>query len=312
MKDMQQVVFCDLDGTLVLDNSFYVFLAAAWSLAGAGRRLELAAGIAPRMLGRVGGGHAGLKRRVLSWYWRLEVPLREAIIERTVNRLQRTFSQPVLSLLRNEGQKGARVVLATAAPDVYAGRIQSLIGADACIATPGQPGPGWGELLGDAKARACRRWLQDHQLSDGPTEVTVVTDHPDDLPLLRLADHAVLQNSARDMDLLEQAIRALPDGHRTRITRIDTLAAQSTGGSWLWFDDRPEGPLDDWEIRMILSKHRHAHLYTGDGRWQWIGPGQPLTAAVRRRDCPRPPSSRRRLAIHLRRRVLRDWLGLYH
>ncbi|EAQ06424.1 haloacid dehalogenase-like hydrolase [Yoonia vestfoldensis] len=309
----QLVVFCDLDGTLVLDNSFHVFLASAWSLSGAGGRLNLFARVAPRALGRVGGGHAGMKRRALDWYWQQEPPLRQAIVERTVRRLSYTLSQPVISLLRDTARQGARIVLATAAPDVYTGHMQVLVGAESCLATPGRPGPGWQELLGEAKARACQTWLKDNTNSDGGHDVIVVTDHPDDLPLLRLADKAVLQGSPRVLDMLEGAIRAQPDGARTEVARIDVLSAQAPGGGyWLWFDDRPEGPLDYWELKTILSKHRHAHLYAGDGRWQWIGPAQPFSAAVRRRDCPSPPSSRMRLAIHFRRRLLRDWLGIYH
>ncbi|MEM7441328.1 MAG: HAD family hydrolase [Pseudomonadota bacterium] len=313
MSGTQHVVFCDLDGTLVLDNSFHVFLSSAWSLASSSIRFTLVVRLVPRVLGRAGGGHPAMKRRVLDWFWRQDPHLREAIVDRTVNRLRHTLSHPVVTLLETAGRNGARIVLATAAPDIYAERVKSLIGAEDCLATPGRPSAGWVELLGEAKANACRRWLKDHCLSDAKCQITVITDHPDDLPLLRLADSAVVQGSARTLEALEHEIQQLPEGKLTKIIKIDVLSAQGPdGGYWLWFDDRPEGPLDDWEIRTILSKHRHAYLYIGDGKWHRIGPGQSFNAAVRRHDCPRPPSMRMRLAMHLRRRILRDWLGMYH
>jgi phosphoserine phosphatase len=313
MTEKVQVVFCDLDGTLVLDNSFHIFLASAWSLSGLAARFGLAARLAPRALGRAGGGHGAMKRRALVWFWQQKSSMRDAIVQHTIERLHYTLSQPVVALLDNLRQQGARIVLATAAPNIYAERMQTLIKAEACLATPSRPNPDWAELLGEAKARACRRWLNEQVGDESAPQVTVVTDHPDDLPLLRLADHAVLQGSARTIEQIETMLRTYPDGKQTQITKIDVLSGHDTGGGyWLWFDDRPAGPLNDWEMKTILSKHRHARLYVGAGLWQAIGPGQSFAAAVRRRDCPRPPSSRARLAIHLRRRLLRDWLGLYH
>lgn len=304
---LRHVLFCDLDGTLVLDNSFHVFLSALWSAAGPAGRASLALALGLRLAGRAGGGHRGMKRRVMGWFARQPVEWQEAVAARTVARLRPTLSRPVLAVLEEARAAGGTVVLATAAPAVYARHLAVEIGAAACIASDGT-GRGFVERLAGAKAEACRDLLA--ALPGGRTGcvVTVLTDHADDLPLLAMADRIVLQAEAAEA---ESILRRLPDG-AGEVTVVDPCAAQAGGGFWLWFDDRPVGPLDVWEVRMALSKHRHAAIHAGGGRWRRILPGQALEPAGRRADCPRPPSSAARLGLHLRRRVLRDFLGIYH
>ena len=93
-----------------------------------------------------------------------------------------------------------------------------------------------------------------------PERITVVTDHPDDLPLLRLATRVVLQGSVEDVQSISGAL--LGD---TPIVHLDSVCEQPAGGHWLWFDDRLSGPHDIWELRTILSKHRSL--------WRTRGPG---------------------------------------
>lgn len=317
MKSKVKVVFCDLDGTLVLDNSFHIFLSACWKFSSSAGRVGLAMRLAPRILGRIGGGHAGLKRRILNWVTSQSQDWQDRVVAHTMARLRHTFSAPVLRHLDHFRAGGALVVLATAAPNLYASRLAVEVGADDCLATPTKPGPGWAELLGERKAQACAEWLERHMPPGSPRQIVVITDHSDDVPLLEMADMAVLQATSHAMDeivLRISAERAIGAYQPPTITRIDVLAPQHDegGGYWLWFDDRPEGPVDVWEIKTILSKHRHARIYAGNGRWRLIRPGEPITPAERRHDCPRPPGSRQRLIFHLRRRVMRDWLGLFH
>lgn len=286
-------------------------MAACWSKGTFSQRLGFVAQVAPRVLAQWSGGHAGLKRRLLIWFAAQPAEWQNDVTAYTAMRLLPTLSQPILRELQSAQHKNGRVVLATAAPDLYARLLADRIGAVACIATTGQPGLGWSELLAERKAEACRKWLREN-LGDRPFHVTVMTDHADDLPLLHIADHAVLQAPPRDLARLRAALSGVPELTWQRITEIDVQAEQDRGGMWLWFDDRPEGPFDHWEVSTILSKHRHARLYAGNGIWRPIGPGQSLSPAGLRADCPRPPSSRERLVIYLRRRVLRDWLGIFH
>jgi phosphoserine phosphatase len=300
------VVFCDLDGTLILDNSFHMFLRSAWHLSPSTQRLFLGASIAMRLLGAASGGHSGLKQRALSWFARQDASLRMDIVRDMLPRLAATLSAPVVREIQALRDRGFRVVLATAAPHLYADEIAGWIGADECLASLDVPGPDWRELLGQRKAAACQAWLERQPAR--PACVVVMTDHPDDLPLVRMADRAAIQTSSRGFE----AIAAAVGPHGPQLEQIDVFAEQENGGYWLWFDDRPEGPLDQWEVRTVLSKHRHALLYAGDGRWRRIGPGQPFQKATRRRECPRPPRTNARLVSMLRRRIVRDWFGIFH
>jgi phosphoserine phosphatase len=305
VQKLKTLVLCDLDGTLVLDNSFHVFMACFWSACSGMQRLSLLGAVLPRMLGRIAGGHAGLKRRILVSFGRQSPEMRQKVIAATLERLHMTRSEPIARLIADWRESGARIILATAAPDFYALPFAQAYGAS-CIATPGDVGPDWKELLSDRKAAACLSMIQ----SLSKHHVIVLTDHCDDLPLLALADRSVVQAAASYYDLIVAELADRPDS--VQPTHIDPTEAQEEGGYWLWLDDRPHGPLDLWEIRTILSKHRHALLYIGAGNWVRIGPGQTLAPAVLRRDCPLPPSSRKRVVTFLRRRVLRDWLGIFH
>jgi phosphoserine phosphatase len=296
-------VFCDLDGTLVLDNSFHIFMASAWVMANAVQRLALSSSVLPRALGRFSGGHAGLKKRVLARFSRQPQLWQASVIQMTMRRLQVTLSQPVLAALRAYAGDGADIVLATAAPDIYARPLAQSIGATDCIATSADTTTGWQELLAQRKAEACKQWL-----APQTRHVIVLTDHADDLALLRMADEAVIVGPMAQFN----AIHAQLSHNPPVLHHIDTDAGQNHGGYWLWFDDRPSGPHDRWEIKTILSKHRYAQIYQGNGQWRRIGPGMALLPAVLRRECPRPPNSRQRLMVHINRRVQRDWLRVFH
>ena len=308
MSGPRHIVFCDLDGTLVLDNSFHIFLAALWTEATPLQRLSLAPALLLRAGGRWTGGHAGMKRRVLDWVLRQPEDWRRRVVDRTVARLRPTLSAPVMAELDAIRARGGRVVLATAAPELYACDMARIVGAEACIATTRLAGP-FRELIRETKAEACRDWLF-RQGDDGiACHVTVISDHPDDVPLLAMADRLVVQAPSRRY---AEILAALPPAPGRVCIHLDPVAGQEEGGYWLWFDDRPCGPIDRWDLHMILSKHRHALIYSGGGKWRRIGPGQPVEPAARRVDCPLPPSSGHRLRAHLGRRVIRDWLRIYH
>lgn len=299
----KRVVFCDLDGTLVLDNSFHVFLVTAWAEGSLGQRISLGLRFLARSAGRLSGGHAGLKKRVLIWFSRQPQAWQDSVVQATLCRLNATLSQPVLAALDAYRASGAQIVLATAAPDVYARALVEQIGATDCLATPFPAGRDWQELLAGRKAAACSAWL-------GPqaSYVIALTDHIDDLALLRLADEAVIVGPSTEVSAFQKLLAS----ESVILHHIDTDTDQTNGGYWLWFDDRPSGPHDHWEIRTILSKHRYARIYQGNGQWRRIGPGMALMPAVQRRDCPRPPTSRQRLLIQINRRVRRDWLRIFH
>jgi len=301
------VVFVDLDGTLTLGNSFHEFLRCLWSMGRLRTRARVGRAAAARL-----GRHAPPARAALKWHalraFEAESPdRRRAIVEATIEQVLKTISRPVLSSVKRLQADGYAAVLATAAPDCYARPLATQLGFDECLATaPAQDVKAWFELIGPAKEAACRSWLQERGY--GPhTDVRVFTDHDDDLPLLRLARHVTIQAAAHRLSAFEQAL-----GSEVFIEHIDPAGPQQGGGIWLWFDDRPAGPYDAWEVRTILSKHRFALMYTGDRRWTRVRPGDSLSAAARRGECPVAPSMGTRLWISTTRRLVRDRLRVFH
>lgn len=302
-------VFCDLDGTLVMDNSFHIFLAALWKHGDFATRTHLFIRLFLRIFGRFSGGHQAMKRRVLSLVGKLPRQDRDKIIEATSSRLKATTSAPVHSQLIKLRNSGAQLVLATAAPDLYVKDLAARLDAKV-LATPSELSPDWQELLGERKASAVTEFLKEHLSADAPAHIIVFTDHTDDVPMLRLADEAYIQASQdkfNEISLMLTGTKGAP-----QLVHIDPLAEQVGGGYWLWMNDSPQGPIDAWEVKTILSKHRYALLYIGAGNWKPIGPGQSLAQAALRNDAPRPPSAKRRVWTHIRRRTVRDYLGVFH
>lgn len=300
-----RVVFVDLDGTMILDNSFHSFLRATWSVGGFPLRVTIVAACLTRAIRR--GGRAAMKRSILRGFAKAPQYRQAAVVRRTLAMMTATLSEPIHGKLADFAANGWTIVLATAAPDCYARPFAEAQGFDACLASPDVNSSGeWNELMGTRKANACLAWTA-LRSEEGPSEIAVLSDHSDDLPLLRMASVVVIQakteSSARIASELSPA---------TRIEQIDPIAEECAGGIWLWIDDLPSGPHDSWEIRTILSKHRYALHYVGNGKWKRIRPGESLEAAVPRLTCPRPPTTGDRIGIIMKRKVVRDLLGIFH
>ncbi|MDO3400736.1 HAD family hydrolase [Mycolicibacterium neoaurum] len=301
-----RVLFVDLDGTLILDNSFHLFL---WAIAVNGDlrlRGALFRAFGMRLLARAS-GRESMKRAVLRAFSSADKRQQQAIVSYTLAKMSSTVSRPVMQHVTSYRNDGWRVVLATAAPCCYARPFAVSLGFDDCLASP-EPVAAreWKELIGARKADACLAWA--HRHSEGTTsEIATITDHLDDLPLLKWSSQVVIQASKADADLL---IGELPDA--PAIKRIDPVAQDNHGGMWLWINDAPSGPHDIWEVKTILSKHRYALLYRADSNWGRVEAGHSLGDAALRSDCPRPPSARERLVVAGHRVLVRDVLGVYH
>lgn len=293
----------DLDGTLVLGNSFHEFLGGLWRYGGWITRYRLLVIALRRVLIRGRGGRQLMKFRVVRLYLTLTPARALDVVSATVEACLSQVSQPVRELLRTRATAGWKVVLATAAPASYADVLAARFEMDGCLASP-QPGRPEDELIGERKAAAVRGWIKEAGLVDVP--LLVVTDHIDDLPLLAAADEIALHCPAAERVAIEAELG------RSATHGLDPLAPQVPGGLWLWFDDRASGPHDVWETMTILSKHRYALLYVGSGCWQRVQDGSSLSSGVQRTSSPRPPSPRQRIGIQSRRRLVRDRLGVFH
>lgn len=306
---LPSIIFCDLDGTLVLDNSFHVFLSVAWKKSSFPLRIGLVSRMGPRLFGHIFGGHEGLKRRVLAWVSERSESWKSAVVSETLSRLQPTISAPIMLALKKWQQEGAQIVLATAAPELYARPLTERIGA-MCLATSSHVDKNWCELVSNRKAEACKKLMEDLS-EDSKGGIYVLTDHIDDIPILRMADKVIIQAPLHEFNSIVTNLVDVGEYCPT-VEHIDPTGEEKGGAYWLWIDDRPMGPSDAWEVRTVLSKHRHALLYSGNGLWRRIGPGESLEPSALRFNCPSPPSSRVRLITHLRRRLFRDWLRIFH
>lgn len=186
----RRVVAVDLDGTYVQGNTLHMYLRTALAMRATGwrKRLGIACWMALRVLRLV--SHRSMKFNCLG----LIAPtpaLRKAFVERV-----RTAVNPAVgALVGDERARGALVVLATAAPDVYV----PWIWQGPFVATPVADNAGRAEMRGQAKVKALECLAP-----DGPD--LAVTDHHDDLPLMHRAKATLLVNpSARTLTAARMA-----------------------------------------------------------------------------------------------------------
>lgn len=180
-------IIVDLDGTLLRRNSFKKYLKfAAWQSL---RQLRIdvipriAAWIAVRKLRLI--THSRLKQRLM----RVTEPIMGPDeLHKFANRLARHIHPKVLKLCRQMRQTNSAVILATAAPASYAALIAQGVSLDGCIATPSSDTPDWRETVREEKRDQVLAFLQCHELS----LCAIITDHRDDLPLMRAAKDIVL------------------------------------------------------------------------------------------------------------------------
>lgn len=301
-RSTPSVIFVDLDGTLILDNSYSIFLIQCLSCGSPGLRRKIGWIVARRLTGSV--DRVEMKRRVLLAFATEPEPTRQRILQRTVAQMRRTLSVPILEMIDGYRDAGARIVVATAAPDLYVGPFCAALDIDDFISTSSSIDPKWHENFSSKKAVTCSQWL----LENAPSApVIVATDSCDDLQLAELASTVVFQGPAERYTRFAQALPAtIP------IIHIDSSASQAGGGYWLWFDDGPSGPHDQWEVRTILSKHRYALVYRERGGWGRVASSRRLASASRRVTCPIPPPLGQRLAASARHRFVHDFLRLTH
>lgn len=295
-------VFVDLDGTLTLTNSYHEFVRCLWRFASHSQRVQL---IAILLMRAARSGRLITKRRCISLYATMPAATRDRVVRGVVEGVERSLSAPVLDRVRKYQASGARIVLATAALEPYAAIVARSLAFDDCIATTTELHSKWRENIGDEKRIRCLTWIGQSGTS-WPQEVVVISDHADDLPLMAHADVVVVQASKAKFDCIRSALE------NTAAEHIDPECSEPDGGLWLWIDDGPSGPHDLWEARTILSKFRYSLIYCGEGRWLRAPDTKSLRHGVRRLTSPSPPGVVPRLAIYLRRRIVRRALGIFH
>jgi HAD superfamily phosphoserine phosphatase-like hydrolase len=201
--DALRIAIYDLDRTVLRTPTFTLFLLwAAWTRAPARLLLlpfyaALAIGYALRLYGRDRfkpaafrlflGSHLppgeadGLAARFAAWRVPADVP------------------PGASAAIARDRDQGFRLLMATAAPEFYAGAIADALGFDAVLATRHRrdangnwlPEIDGHNCYGAEKARRIGEWL-DANAPDGPSHVRAYSDHLSDAPMFALATEAWL------------------------------------------------------------------------------------------------------------------------
>lgn len=176
----RRAVVVDLDGTLLSTNTFkdYVLFVAKESVAAL--RVDVTIGVAffvaLRLMRVV--SHSTMK------YYLLKVTVRfmgADRLSRLAEMLLLKANQDVTALCEDYRRQGCYVLLATAAPESYAGILSSRMGMDGCCATPmPRHGLQWKENVREQKREAVLQHLEPANASIA----VVITDHHDDIPLM--------------------------------------------------------------------------------------------------------------------------------
>ena len=181
---MRKALAIDLDGTLLSTNTFRDYLSYCGNIAVHTFRWGLALRIVWWVMLR--------KLRLIS-----HSRMKHALLAATASFIQRDgrldvfveqellcLNRQVLQLVEQYRSRGHLLVLTTAAPDIYARPIAEDLHIDLCSATllPSEVVIGsWQENVGAEKVRSLQRLLQVHKAELD----AVITDHQDDMPLLR-------------------------------------------------------------------------------------------------------------------------------
>ena len=295
-----RLVFVDLDGTLLLANSFHMLLEAIVTVRPAGWAPALLRFFARRAAPGAGARTAA-KARIIGYLDELGSDESDELRCRLLEQMQCVISEPVLQIVREEQERGATVVLATAAPFWYAAPASERLGFDAVLATTASSP--FVELGGEAKAAACREMIR--SAGQPGTSVHVITDHPDDCPLARLADELTVHGPANSV-----ATKRLCQATDGVVGVVDPVGSESGGGIWLWVEGRFSGPLSPWDVCLAMTKNRYALIF--DGGWRRLRSKDDVAQARLRIRAPSAPSARERGALALRRLFVRRWLRIFH
>jgi len=180
-----RVVVVDLDGTLLPGNSFHQWLRYLGRHLLRRRdivRLSLLLMVIALRAGRII-RHRTLKRCVL--LLSRTVPGSEA--RRFGSELAEDLRPAIVARLARLRADGLTVVLVTAAPEIYLAPVAEAAGTDIVLGTRAEVTRGWHELTGE------RKWTRlIRELGSDVDLVEVITDHLDDLPLVRRAARALI------------------------------------------------------------------------------------------------------------------------
>ncbi len=168
---LKPLTVVDLDGTLVDGNTLHEYIKAGFAEASPGNKISLAILAILRGLRLI--SHKRMKFGALSL-----IPPTDGVKKRFLSKIK--LRPEVKSIIEDKDA----VILATAAPDIYVPWIWN----GAYVATPTKSNPDREECRGENKVRAITKGI-----GNQPYYIdTVITDHHDDLPLMKIARNVIL------------------------------------------------------------------------------------------------------------------------
>lgn len=201
---MQRIALYDLDRTVTRAPTFTPFLV---HMAASGNPLRLLAvplwvlamlGYKAKFYGRKPLKQFGL--RLLVGREVRNAALQSQIDAFVARQLAHNIQPGARAKIAADRAAGVRLVLVTAAPEIYAEALAQALGFEACIATRHQR-DGAGNLLalidgennyGGHKVARVGDWLAEQGLARADCHLTAYTDHASDAPILNYADTGVL------------------------------------------------------------------------------------------------------------------------
>ena len=202
---MQQIAIYDLDRTLLRNPTFTPFLIFAARIAAPWRLLLLPVWVIAMIGYRLGlYGRKPLKQFGLRLFTGNSLPdsiFAPIAADFARQRIARDYSTAAQRSVRVHRGSGARIIIATAAPEIYASEIARQLGIDDVIATrhlrTADPA-GFMEAFdgencyGEEKLRRIEIWMQAQNLARADCHITSYSDHPSDAPMLNWSDAAIL------------------------------------------------------------------------------------------------------------------------
>lgn len=171
---LKPLMVVDLDGTLISGNSLHIYIKEGFKRVSLLKKILILWLLFLRRMRII--SHKKMKFGCLKYIDSKDAILHKRFVQCVMTKLNARVTRQVKEF------DGA-VLLATAAPDVYIPWIWD----GQYIATRTENNPMMDELRGEAKAAAVSEYAHRHNL----TPTVVITDHRDDIPLMRLPEVGV-------------------------------------------------------------------------------------------------------------------------
>lgn len=180
LENMTPAIVVDLDETLVTVNTFHHFIKFTAKAAAQKMKLmallRLTIAAATRAL-RIF-PHSTLKHTVMNI---AAHTLSDAQLLEFASQITAFTNEKVANIISDAHSRGVKVILASAAPALYAAHIAAISGCNHCIATEMPQRMKLTECRGERKKSRVEEYLDTEKL----TLEAVITDHSDDIPLIR-------------------------------------------------------------------------------------------------------------------------------